>query len=180
MSFTRTVCLTVGVLHLPVLFVLADPSATNRPSVTNSVPSVMVLGGVQRPGAYEWRQGHHLILAIAQAGGLTPLADPSKVTIQRGGTNIFADATQIARGTAPRLNIQPGDQITVATRPAWHLLQYIRPSDSPYQHWTPEEVERWEKSTGERFPGKQTLRPTTGSKATSGSASSVDPKVPEP
>lgn len=80
--------------------------------------SVSLLGQVGRSGPVPFPLSGRLdlVTAISQAGGLTPLANPKKVTINRGGRVMTVDFREISqRGDRPFL-LQPGDVITVAER----------------------------------------------------------------
>lgn len=78
-----------------------------------------ILGAVTKPGSYFFPTGETLTLlqVIGMAGGYTRAASPSKVTVQRGGTQgrvIEVDAKRLARSSdAPPFRIEPGDIITV-------------------------------------------------------------------
>jgi len=79
-----------------------------------------ILGAVNKPGSYFFPTGENLTLlqVIGMAGGYTRAANPSKVTVQRGGDRsqpIEVDAKKLARkGETTPFRIQPGDIITVA------------------------------------------------------------------
>ncbi|GAA5117614.1 polysaccharide biosynthesis/export family protein [Luteolibacter yonseiensis] len=80
--------------------------------------TVTVMGQVGRPGplAFPVSGRLDLVKAIAQAGGLTDLANPKKVTINRSGKVILLDFKAISqRGDQPFL-LQPDDVVTVAER----------------------------------------------------------------
>ena len=68
---------------------------------------IYVLGEVDNPGSYEYREGMTVTNAIALAGGYTYRAIRSKVTIERRGC--LFEAT-------PETLVQPGDIITVLER----------------------------------------------------------------
>lgn len=79
-----------------------------------------ILGAVNKPGSYFFPSGERLTLlqVIGMAGGYTRAANPSKVTVQRGGNRsrvIEVDAKKLARsGGAGAFWIEPDDIITVA------------------------------------------------------------------
>jgi len=80
----------------------------------------VVLGQVQRPGAYEMpdRDSVGLLQAIGMAGGYTRVADPGKITVKRnqGGRDdvIKINAKNLAKGTNQKeFEVAPGDVITV-------------------------------------------------------------------
>jgi protein involved in polysaccharide export with SLBB domain len=70
-----------------------------------------VLGEVQKPGEYPFRSGLNVLSAIAIAGGATYRANPSKVTIQRSGSNEMAEFPQ-----SPEVLVMPGDVVRVPER----------------------------------------------------------------
>lgn len=80
--------------------------------------SVSLLGQVRRTGplAFPLSGRLDLVTAIGQAGGLTDLANPRRVTINRRGSVTTVDFREISqRGDQPIL-LQPDDVITVAER----------------------------------------------------------------
>ncbi len=80
--------------------------------------TVTVLGQVGKPGPLPFPLNGRLDLvnAVAFAGGLTELANPKKVTVNRRGTVTVLDYREISkRGDRPFL-LQPDDVITVAER----------------------------------------------------------------
>lgn len=80
--------------------------------------SVSILGQVRRSGPLPFPLSGRLdlVTAIGQAGGLTELANPKKVSINRRGTVTTVDFREISqRGDQPLL-LQPDDVITVAER----------------------------------------------------------------
>ena len=66
-----------------------------------------VLGEVNRPGSYEFREGMTATNAVALAGGYTYRADRSEVIIERRGCRFAA---------LPNAPLEPGDVITVPER----------------------------------------------------------------
>ena len=117
-----------GNLHLPLVGELAAGGLTTRqleeeieqrlrtknllvdPQVAVQLLTyrpIYVLGEVNRPGSYEYREGMTVINAVALAGGYTYRADTSRVTIDRRGC--LFEAT-------PDTLVQPGDIITVLER----------------------------------------------------------------
>lgn len=79
---------------------------------------ITVLGQVGRPGplAFPLNGKLDLVNAIALAGGVTELANPKKVTINRRGNVTLVDFKEISqRGDRP-LFLEPDDVITVAER----------------------------------------------------------------
>lgn len=80
--------------------------------------TLTVLGHVAKPGLIPFPVSGQLDLvqAIAMAGGMTQLANPSKVSINSRGTVKVVDYKAISqRGDRPYL-LQPGDIITVPER----------------------------------------------------------------
>jgi len=80
--------------------------------------TVTVIGQVGKPGplAFPLNGRLDLVNAVAFAGGLTDLANPKKITINRKGTVTIVDYKEISkRGDRPFL-LQPDDVITVAER----------------------------------------------------------------
>jgi polysaccharide export outer membrane protein len=80
--------------------------------------SVTVLGQVRKPGPvpFPLKGKLDLVNAIAFAGGLTELANPKKVSINRKGTVTLVNFKEISqRGDRPLL-LQPEDVVTVAER----------------------------------------------------------------
>jgi polysaccharide export outer membrane protein len=80
--------------------------------------TVMILGQVGKPGPIGFPASGRLdlVTAISMSGGLTPLANPKKVTINRKGKSTTVDYREISqRGDQPYM-LQPDDVITVAER----------------------------------------------------------------
>ncbi len=80
--------------------------------------SVSMLGQVGRSGPVPFPLSGRLdlVTAVSRAGGLTPLANPKKVSINRRGKVTTVNFREISqRGDQPFL-LQPGDVITVAER----------------------------------------------------------------
>lgn len=79
--------------------------------------SVTILGQVGRQGplAFPVNGRLDLVMAIAFAGGLTELANPKKVTINRKGKVTIVDYRKVSQEGNP-IQLQPGDIITVAER----------------------------------------------------------------
>ena len=69
--------------------------------------SVYVVGEVGTPGSYEYRNGLTVITAIALAGGYTPRANRSSVTIGRGDCRFATHADTF---------VNAGDIVTVSER----------------------------------------------------------------
>lgn len=79
--------------------------------------AVTILGQVGRQGPLAFPVNGHLdlVTAIAAAGGLTELANPKKVTINRKGKVTIVDYKKVSQEGDP-IQLQPGDIITVAER----------------------------------------------------------------
>jgi polysaccharide export outer membrane protein len=80
--------------------------------------TVTILGQVGRQGPLPFPLNGRLdlVAALAMAGGMTDLANPKKVTINRKGTVVVVDYKEISqRGDRPFM-LQPEDIITVAER----------------------------------------------------------------
>jgi protein involved in polysaccharide export with SLBB domain len=80
-----------------------------------------VLGQIQKPGSYEMPQQEKVSIldAIALAGGYTPIANPSKVTVRRnegGKEQIYnLNAKKIAADSSQQpFYLQAGDVVTVS------------------------------------------------------------------
>jgi polysaccharide export outer membrane protein len=74
----------------------------------------VVLGQVNRPGAYEMLQGQRVSDLIAAAGGVTPRAATDKAFIVRGQEQIPVDLLKVLAGDIPsNLALQPGDMMVV-------------------------------------------------------------------
>jgi polysaccharide export outer membrane protein len=70
-----------------------------------------VLGEVQKPGEYQFRNGLNVLSAIAIAGGATYRANNSSVMIQRSGSNELKEYPQ-----SPTVMVMPGDVVRVPER----------------------------------------------------------------
>ncbi len=79
--------------------------------------SVTILGQVGRQGplAFPVNGRLDLVMAIASVGGLTDLANPKKVTINRKGKVFIVDYKKVSQEGNP-IQLEPGDVITVAER----------------------------------------------------------------
>jgi len=108
-----------------------------RPGDTIYVPQPMqgefyMLGNVLRPGVYSLT-GREITIrqALAAAGGLAPLADPSRCELVRrlGGDQeqvISIDIDRILAGKDPDIILKPDDVINVGTNAAAPFLAVIR------------------------------------------------------
>jgi len=84
------------------------------PKVTVDVTSFRpfyVIGQVERPGEFPYRNRLNIISAMAVAGGPTFRASKSKVYIQRGGVGAFEEVE-----LSPSIPVFPGDIIRVPER----------------------------------------------------------------
>ena len=73
---------------------------------------VNVAGQVAHPGTYDVKQAMTVGQAIAQAGGLTPKADGSKIQLTR-----LAYGKLKTTSVKPGHRVQPGDKIVVESKP---------------------------------------------------------------
>lgn len=80
--------------------------------------TVIMLGQVGRTGPLPFPVSGRLdlVAAISRAGGLTQLANPKKVTINRRGTVTTVNYREVSQQSNKPLLLQPGDVITVAER----------------------------------------------------------------
>lgn len=103
---------------------------------------VYVLGYVQRPGAYELKDGMRVdaLRAVALAGGLTPSARAENSFLVRetpeGQKVVPVDLTKIARGVRPPLYMEPGDTLVVGSSTIAKLSEFIRPSVGAGIHYS--------------------------------------------
>ncbi len=79
---------------------------------------VTFVGQVGRPGnvAFPANGDLDLVTAIAQAGGVTTLANPRKTRINRRGQVIEVDVRDMTNRGGARFRLEPGDIITVPER----------------------------------------------------------------
>lgn len=95
---------------------------------------VVVLGSVATPGALPLREGMRLLEAVALAGGPSPGADLSRLTLTRasGATEVVDFASVMAQpGSEANRLLQPGDVVHVPpTREVLVLGAVVRPG--PY------------------------------------------------
>jgi polysaccharide export outer membrane protein len=74
----------------------------------------VILGQVNRPGAYEMLAGQRVSDLVAAAGGPTQRAAPEKAFIVRGQEQIPVDLQKVLAGdVASNLQLQPGDMMVV-------------------------------------------------------------------
>lgn len=75
---------------------------------------IVVLGQVNRPGAYELLEGQRVSDLIAAAGGITTRAAPERGFIVRGAEQIPVDLKNILAGnTEANISLRPGDMMVV-------------------------------------------------------------------
>lgn len=99
---------------------LRDPHVTIN-IVEQENREVTVLGQVQQPGTFPYRERLTLVQAISLAGGLTPVAQPRKVKLTRqlqGGRRTYEiSVADITSGKASDPTLQPGDIVFVPESP---------------------------------------------------------------
>lgn len=99
--------------------ILTDPSVVVAVSEYKS-KRVAVLGEVKKSGSFPLLTGMTLVQIISQAGGLTPLANPDRVTLTRvdglGSTTVSLSLNAITDGRAPDVPLQAGDRIFIKQR----------------------------------------------------------------
>jgi len=82
---------------------------------------ISVDGRVSRPGSFPFRTGLMLVEGISLAGGMTPMADRSRVRLTRstgdGTTTELVPASAIYDGREPDVRLCPGDSIYVPESP---------------------------------------------------------------
>jgi protein involved in polysaccharide export with SLBB domain len=78
---------------------------------------IYVLGQVEKPGTFPYREGMTIVHAITLAGGLTKIARPNSVVVTRvvdGKENrILVPLKDISEGKAKNFSLMPGDIIFV-------------------------------------------------------------------
>ena len=91
--------------------IIVNQSAFIRKKIT-------VLGQVGRPGplAFPLDGKLDIVAAIAGAGGLTELANPKKVTINRKGRVTIVNFKEVSKRGDQPFRLQPDDVVTVAER----------------------------------------------------------------
>jgi hypothetical protein len=87
----------------------ASPAAVPVPA-TKPGPTVTVLGEVEKPGDYPWREGMKVDDAVTLAGGYTYRAKKSTVFLQK------KDQAEPAKQSAKDLTLTPGDRVKIAER----------------------------------------------------------------
>lgn len=76
---------------------------------------IAVLGEVKEQGNYTLVTGARLSSAVAQAGGLTPMAEPSQVQFIRAGNAVTVDLSPLAQGGTLQSDpeLQDGDLVVI-------------------------------------------------------------------
>ena len=106
-----------------------------RPGDLINIPSglsqeVYVLGEVDKPALFAYRENMPMSRVIAMAEGFTEDADLSRVHIMRGSltnpTVIVSDFTRVVNGEAQDIRMEPGDVVYV---PPTKLSSYARAID---------------------------------------------------
>lgn len=104
---------------------LVEGKVLNDPSVIVTVldyssKRVTVLGQVQKPGSFQLEPGMTLLQALSLAGGLTSLANVSRVNLTRTSegkaTTVVVNIEAIYEGEVPDVPLQPGDRVFVHER----------------------------------------------------------------
>ena len=127
------------VIRVPVKRLGVDPryNIVIRPGDIITVPfnvvgEAVVMGNVNRPGYVDLTgRPMTLIQAVAAAGGLSELAEPSRVEVRRRvGENseqiVSVDLDKIARGLQPDFFIKENDTINVGTLPTSRFAAVLR------------------------------------------------------
>ena len=78
---------------------------------------IYVIGEVKEPGSFELEGKVTVLKAISMAGGFTDYAAKGTVLVLRGSgveaQKIKVDTSEIEKGGAPDLELQPGDVVTI-------------------------------------------------------------------
>jgi hypothetical protein len=127
------------VIRVPVKRLGVDPryNIVIRPGDIITVPfnvvgEAVVMGNVNNPGYVDLTgRPMTLIQAVAAAGGLSALAEPSRVEVRRRvGENseqiVSVDLDKIARGLQPDFFIKENDTINVGTLPTSRFAAVLR------------------------------------------------------
>ncbi len=106
--------------HLKVALVEGDYLISPQVSVVikeHNSARISVDGRVARPGTFPFRTGLTLVEAISLAGGMTPMADRSRVRLTRatgeGAETVLLPASAMYDGREPDVRLCPGDQVYV-------------------------------------------------------------------
>jgi polysaccharide export outer membrane protein len=95
-----------------------SPDVTLLPGDVLYVPAadrrIVILGQVQRPGAYDFLEGQRVSNLLAGAGGVSPRAAPQRAFIVRNGEQILVDVQKVLAGdTEANVPLQAGDMMVV-------------------------------------------------------------------
>lgn len=98
---------------------LKDPQVSVFVEEYNS-KRIHVLGEVKKPGTFSYEEDMKLVQAITLAGGFTPLAKETRVSITRkvdGKEIVFVvDVQKIVKNKSTNVQLQPGDIVYVPER----------------------------------------------------------------
>lgn len=86
-----------------------------------------ILGEVAQPGEYPFVSGLTVVNAVARAGGFTPLADQTRVTVKRAGRD-SEEEFSLTMATP----VQPGDTIRIARGSVYILGEVNSPGEYPF------------------------------------------------
>jgi len=97
--------------------ILTNPQVSVVMKAYNS-KRITVVGQVARPGTVPWAQGLKLVEAIAQSGGVTPIADSNHVILTRSVSptktvTAIISVDAITDGQQSDIPLQAGDTIKV-------------------------------------------------------------------
>jgi hypothetical protein len=85
--------------------------------VTDPSRSVFIGGEVSRPSAVPYADGLTITQAIVGAGGWRPTATLKRVVILRGDERLEVDVSDVLKGRAADVAVQPGDRVIVRQSP---------------------------------------------------------------
>lgn len=98
---------------------LKDPQVSVFVEEYNS-KRIHVLGEVKKPGTFSYEEDMKLVQAITLAGGFTPLAKDTRVSVTRkveGKEIVFVvDVQKIVKNKSTNVQLQPGDIVYVPER----------------------------------------------------------------
>jgi len=99
--------------------ILTDPSVVVTVKEYRS-KRVTLLGQVQKPGSFPLAPDMTLLQAISLAGGMTSIAQASRVNLTRktknGTRTVVVNVEEIYEGRAPDIPLQAGDSVYVRER----------------------------------------------------------------
>ncbi|MCA9493517.1 MAG: polysaccharide biosynthesis/export family protein [Myxococcales bacterium] len=78
---------------------------------------VLVMGSVQKEGAFGFVEGMTVSQALARAGGASPVANLSAAYVLRDGQKLRVNLRKVRRGRAEDVVLQAGDQLHVPESP---------------------------------------------------------------